>query len=167
MKELFIVRHAKSDWGDASLDDHERPLNRRGERDAPRMGKALAERGVRPDVLVSSTAVRAFTTARIIAAEIRYPEAEIRRREELYLPRPDEVLRVLRELDESLGSAMVFGHNPGFHETAWQMTRQSARGELDQFPTCAVAWLKLPIEFWGEIDFGSGDLVEFLYPKGL
>ncbi len=167
VKELFVIRHAKSAWGDAGLDDHERPLNQRGQRDAPRMGAALAERGVRPDVIVSSTAVRAITTARLIAKEIGFPEESILQREALYLPRPDEVLQVLRELDESLASAMVFGHNPGFHETAWQMARRADRAPLDQFPTCSVAWFKLPIEFWGEIDFGVGELVEFLYPKGL
>ena len=167
MIELTIIRHAKSDWGDASLDDHDRPLNQRGNRDAPAMGKALAERGVRPEVIVSSTANRAFTTACLIAKEIGYPEDEIVRREALYLPRPDQVLQVLRDLDEDFGSAMIFGHNPGFHELAWQMTRPSERDELDQFPTCAVARLKLPIQFWGEVDFGVGELVEFLYPKAL
>ncbi len=167
MKELLIIRHAKSDWGDSSLDDHDRPLNRRGQADAPRMGRALAERGIEPDVIISSTALRAFTTAKLVAGELGYPEAEIEREGALYLPRPERVLRVIQQIDEAHGVAILFGHNPGFHEVAWELTRPGSPETVDQFPTCAVARFRLPIDYWGNAAFREGELVEFLYPKGL
>ena len=86
------------------------------------MGKALAERGISPDAIISSTALRAFTTAKLMAKELGFPETEIRRESALYLPRPDQVLRVIQQIDEAHDCAILFGHNPGFHETAWELT---------------------------------------------
>ncbi|MCB1234427.1 MAG: histidine phosphatase family protein, partial [Verrucomicrobiae bacterium] len=85
MKELILIRHAKSDWGDASLDDHERSLNDRGLRDAPRVGEELARRGAKPDVILTSTAVRALTTARAVAGKLDFPAGRIAAMGELYL----------------------------------------------------------------------------------
>lgn len=167
MKELLLIRHAKSDWGHPGLDDHDRPLNGRGLRDAPRVGRELAGRGIRPEAMVSSTALRALTTARLMAREWGFAEEAIDQRRALYLPRPDEVLGVIRDLDESLSTAVLFGHNPGFHETAWSLARPVDRGGLEDFPTCAVARFRLPVECWGLADFGEGELIEFLFPKAL
>lgn len=167
MKELILIRHAKSDWGEPGLDDHDRPLNERGLRDAPLVGRALRERGLVPEALMSSTALRALTTARLMAGVWGWAGEEIGQRAALYLPRLEVVLEVIRGLDESLNTVVLFGHNPGFHEAAWSMARREDRDELLQFPTCSVAWFRLPVECWGLADFGEGELVDFLYPKGL
>ena len=167
MKELLLIRHAKSDWGDPRLDDHDRPLNRRGLRDAPRMGEALAERGISPDVIVTSSANRARTTAGLIGNELGYDESRIVVESGLYLAHPEEILQVIQGLDESVDCALLFGHNPGMHEAAWQMTRSGSSVSVDHFPTCAVARFRIPTEFWGTVAFGEGELVEHLFPKGL
>jgi len=167
MKELTLIRHAKSDWAEAGLDDHDRPLNDRGERDAPRMGRALAARGLKPDAMVTSTALRAHATAGKIAAELAFPEARLIREAALYLARPDEILRVVQGLDESAGSAVLFGHNPGMHEAAHLLLRPADAEKIREFPTCAVARIRLPFEYWGTVAFGKGELVEFLIPREL
>lgn len=167
MKELALIRHAKSDWADAGLDDHERPLNPRGLRDAPRMAAALAGRGLRPDVMVTSTAVRAETTARLIAEGLGFPAGSVRREAALYLAQPKEILRVVQGLDEGAASAVLFGHNPGIHEAAYLFLRPRDAEALTDFPTCAVARIRLRDDCWGTVGFGHGELVEFLYPKGL
>lgn len=167
MKELLLIRHAKSDWGDPGLDDHDRPLNRRGLRDAPRMGKALAERKISPDLIVTSSANRARTTASLVAAELGYEESLIKVESGLYLAHPEEILQVIQGIDESVGCVLLFGHNPGMHEAAWQMTRPGSPASADHFPTCAVARFQISAEFWGTVAFGEGELVDHLYPKGL
>ncbi|NNE93654.1 MAG: phosphohistidine phosphatase [Verrucomicrobiales bacterium] len=165
MKTLTIVRHAKSSWDNHSLNDHDRPLNDRGFRAAPLVGKALKERDVSPDVILSSTALRAWTTAKIIAGEIGYPEEKIITTEEIYLASTRTLLNLLtREIDEAHESAMIFGHNPGFHD----LTNTLLEDEyVESFPTCAVARIRLPIDHWGEISGGEGELVEHFTPKSL
>ncbi|MBL9151659.1 MAG: histidine phosphatase family protein [Verrucomicrobiales bacterium] len=167
MKELTLIRHAKSDWADAGLDDHDRPLNDRGRRDAPRMAAALAARGLRPDLMVTSTALRAETTARLVADGLEFPAGAIRREAGLYLARPDEILRVVQGLEETAGSAVLFGHNPGIHEAAYLLLKPADAVVLTDFPTCAVARIRLPDAFWGAVGYGQGELVDFLFPKGL
>ncbi|MCB1093146.1 MAG: hypothetical protein KDL87_16525, partial [Verrucomicrobiae bacterium] len=117
--------------------------------------------------IVSSTAVRAFTTASIVAEALGQPETAIVREPNLYLARPDEILKVVQGLDEETSSAVLFGHNPGMHEAAYLFLRPSDAETIDQFPTCAVARIRLPFDLWGVADFGKGELIEFLYPKGL
>ena len=164
MKTLTIVRHAKSSWGDASLDDHERPLNRRGERVAPQVGEALAARIGRPSVILSSTAKRARTTAGIVAAKLGYPEGDIIDEGQIYLASLARLLQVLREIDESHPSAMIFGHVPGVQELTNALCPAAA---ISHFPTCAAGIVELDIDHWGEIDSGTGKIREFLIPKEL
>ena len=166
MKELTLIRHAKSDWAEAGLDDHDRPLNDRGRRDAPRMGHLLLERGLGSASIVSSTALRARSTAEAIASEWGRSAAEIQLESALYLARPDEILNVVRRLDESAGSVVLFGHNPGIHEAAYLFLKPAETEKLGDFPTCAVARLRLPVDFWGNAAFGEAELVEYLTPKG-
>ena len=118
MRELIIVRHAKSSWKDAGLDDRERTLNKRGERDAPEMGARLARRPDRPDLIVSSPAVRALETARIIARKLEYPRKKIMVEDRLYGAGIVELLDVIRNADDSVTTLMLFGHNPGLTELA-------------------------------------------------
>src|SRR5262252_314235 len=118
MKSLFIVRHAKSSRDDPTLPDRERPLNDRGRRDAPRMGERLAKQDVKPDLILSSPALRALTTAEIIARKLDYKVKEIVVDERLYAATSDDVLKIIRELGQKSKRVMLFGHNPALAELA-------------------------------------------------
>ncbi|NRB73747.1 MAG: histidine phosphatase family protein [Verrucomicrobiales bacterium] len=162
MKQLLVIRHGKSSWDMNGLSDHDRPLNERGLRDAPRMAAALKENGLVPGHIASSTAVRAATTARMLAEGLGYPEDQIAFDRSIYLASPLEMLRVIQQFDESVETALIFGHNPGMHE----LVNQFASSDwIDSFPTLAVGWLKLDIEFWGEADFGCGSLEAMMTPR--
>lgn len=164
MKQLLLIRHGKSDWDYPGLSDHDRPLNDRGRRDCPRMAEALRSRGIEPGAIVTSTAVRAATTAESIAQGLGFDPAAIVRRSELYLAPPAVILRVIQGLDESVGTALVFGHNPGMHETVERL----CEGEgIDDFPTLAIARIDLEVEHWGSVEWGSGLLIERIIPRSL
>src|SRR5450631_3680242 len=112
MKTLILVRHAKSSWEDAALPDKERPLNERGKRDAPDMGKRLAKRDVKPELILSSPARRAFATAKIIAKSLGYKLKNIVVDDRLYPGAADEILNSIHRLDKQLDRVMIVGHNP-------------------------------------------------------
>ena len=109
MKTVYFVRHAKSSWANSNMSAHERPLNERGERDAPDMGQRLRRRELRPEMIIASSAVRAKTTAEIIAAEIEYPESEIIIDERLYEAEPDDILNILSDLQSPVSCVMLVG----------------------------------------------------------
>src|SRR5688500_4533393 len=113
LKTLVLVRHAKSSWKDASLPDRDRPLNRRGKRDAPEMGRRLAQLVGTPDLIVSSPAARALATARVFAEAVDYPVDGIREEERIYEAAPTEILDVIRDIDDDVDGVPLFGHNPG------------------------------------------------------
>jgi phosphohistidine phosphatase len=145
MKELLILRHAKSSWKHPELDDHDRPLNKRGKRDAPRMGELIRNEGMVPERIVSSTAARARTTARLVAEACGYG-GELRVTQRLYLAGPDEYLDLLSELDDRVASAMVVGHNPGMEELVEELT-----GAAERMPTAALARVALDVKSWAEV----------------
>ena len=161
MKTLFLVRHAKSSWDNPGLADDERPLNARGERDAPRMGKRLVSRNVKPDILVSSPALRAHTTAEKIAAEIGYSKDAIQTNEKLYFEGTDGMLDVIRSLAVEVNSAMLFGHNPMMTE----LVNDLANADIDNVPTCGIAEIQFDVESWEEFDEAPGKMILFDYPK--
>jgi len=161
MKTLYLVRHAKSSWDYPDLDDFERPLNKRGMRDAPKMGKRLKERDILPDLLLSSPATRAINTAREIAYQIDYPEENIETDEEIYHAGKDILLRVLRAQNDSINSIMLFGHNPGFTNFANAIANQ----DIDNVPTAGIVAIEFKNAGWGNLDFGDGKLLFFDYPK--
>lgn len=161
MKTLFLVRHAKSSWKDPTLADHDRPLNKRGKRDAPRMGKRLADRQVRPDVMLTSPAVRARRTAEKISAEIGFPAAEIVVDESIYHGGTTGLLAVIRGLDEGAATAMIFGHNPAMTD----LVNYLAHTTIDNVPTCGVAEIRFYVESWSDVVSGGGELADFDYPK--
>ncbi|MDX1480741.1 MAG: histidine phosphatase family protein [Woeseiaceae bacterium] len=144
MKTLTIVRHAKSSWKTAGLADRERPLNNRGEQDAPLMGAVLAGSEVRPSLLISSPAVRAWTTARLIAAEIGYPREFLQREDDLYLADVGDILRVLARQDPGFNSIMMFGHNPGLTSFANRLVP----GLTSNVPTCGIVAVELNTDDW-------------------
>ncbi len=161
MKKLLLIRHGKSSWNSPGLSDHDRPLNDRGRHDAPRIGAALAQRGVSPDVIIASTAVRAFSTAKIVASELSFSEDDIVTDADIYLASPGTLIRVASQIDESVDTALIFGHNPGMHELAIEL---SGGEYIERFPTLSVARLELDVEYWGEIAPGCGLLQEHLFP---
>lgn len=147
MKTLLLVRHSKSSWDDPGVADHERPLNARGLRDAPVMGQRLAERGVAPDVILSSTAVRARATAELIAHALGIGAARVVADERLYGASADEVLSVIGELDDEVSCAIVVGHNPETASLAHQFS-----DEIHEMPTTAVAEFTFDVDAWYELD---------------
>ena len=146
MKRLILVRHAKSSRDDPSLADRERPLNDRGLRDAPKMGARLAKRGIRPDLVLSSPAVRALATARLFAKELDYDTDDIVVDERLYAATPDALLEVIRTVDDKPKCVMLFGHNPELSELAHELS-----GTIGDLPTCAVVDLSFDIAAWSKV----------------
>lgn len=149
MKTLILVRHAKSSWDHPGLDDHERLLSERGLRDAPRMGRRLADRGLAPDVVLSSTAVRALTTAELMAEAIGVERDRIVADERLYATSAAGLLEVIGELDSSVQTGMVVGHNPEMTSLAQRFT-----DEIGHLPTCAVVEFRFDADAWDELDEG-------------
>ncbi|HXU08123.1 MAG TPA: histidine phosphatase family protein [Blastocatellia bacterium] len=161
MKTLLLLRHAKSDWGDSSLRDFDRPLAERGERDAPRIGKALRKRGVTPDVIVASPAARAKATvqAAMKAAKV---ELNVTFDESIYGASAAELMKIIRRLPDTSGCALLVGHNPGFEDLVGRLT-----GSHERMPTAALACIEFQIEHWNDVDDGKGKLVWLLTPKRL
>jgi phosphohistidine phosphatase len=164
LRRLTLVRHAKSDWSLAGQPDWDRPLNRRGQQDAPEMARRLRHRKLKPDAVLSSPAVRALATASIITHALRVPAELIRQDERLYLASPQDMLGVIRELGADAGHLMLFGHNPGITELA---NRLSAGDQIDNMPTCAVFTALFDIAGWNELEPATGQEAEFDYPKNL
>lgn len=160
MKYLTLIRHAKSDWSDPSLPDFARPLNGRGKKAAPKMGKRMAERGDIPDLLISSPANRANKTARLIAKELKIPRDNIEYIPEIFEAKIKTLIKLVSDLSEYEHVALV-GHNPGISDLA-EWLCPNAPGWL---PTCAILTLKLDISSWKKIKKGSGHIVHYDYPK--
>ncbi len=161
MKTLVLCRHAKSSWDYPDLTDFERPLNRRGHRDAEMMGKMLKERGFCPGTILSSPANRALTTARMIARELEYPLERIDIRESLYDAVPSEIVETAASADDRYGIAMLFSHNPGLTGTVNLLTGES----FDEVPTCGIAAVVFEIDSWSALPGAKGSLLFYEYPK--
>ncbi len=160
MKTLLLLRHAKSSWKDETLPDHDRPLNKRGKKDAPRMGERLREEGFQPDIVLCSTAVRAQDTAQL-ALESAGLDPELLPREDLYAFEPGAYLHALSNLDDRYDQVLIVGHNPAMEELLTGLT-----GEHLPMPTAALAHIELPIDAWKNISFGMGARLEDLWiPK--
>ncbi len=161
MRRLTLLRHAKSSWEDPELDDFDRPLNPRGLRALPDMGRRLARRGDRPDLIVSSPALRAISTARGIAREIGYRDDRIVESPELYLASPAAILEVITRADDRHGHIMLVGHNPGFTDLA----NRFGDLRIDNMPTASMLCVDFPQDRWSEIGPGDAKFVYFDYPK--
>jgi len=162
MLELILIRHAKSSWSDSGLPDFERPLNERGERDAPRMGRRLAELDIKFDLVLSSPALRAITTAQLIARETGCPEADIRAVDDFYNADADTLLAEVQRIDARHRHVALVAHNPGI---SW-LYRLLA-GESVDMPTCAVAVVRFDVDDWQAVHADSGWSARYEYPKKL
>ena len=161
MKTLYIVRHAKSSWDERGISDHDRKLNARGLRDAPKMGEVFANKGYRPDIIYSSSANRALTTAKTIAEKIGYPVDDIIITRDIYDATTQDLVSLINKIDDKYNSAMMFGHNPGFTV----LVNLLADKYIDNMPTCSAAVLKLNVTSWKDVGSDCGKLAAFEYPK--
>lgn len=153
------MRHAKSSWADESMDDFDRPLNKRGERDAPKIGRKLYDEQCVPDLIVSSKAVRADSTARLVADASEY-KTRIQLRDSFYHGSPADYLRELTLIPASRSRVMVVGHNPGLERLIEHLT-----GHFEVMPTAAVAFIQCPITDWETLNDVSCDLLDVWRPK--
>lgn len=160
MKNLILVRHAKSSWDDPTLPDQERPLSKRGKRDAPVMGRLLKQRGWVPDLILSSQATRAIKTANKLARELGYPKKRIEVREGIYLRGVDELVGLIAALDDHCQRVMLVGHNPEFTELAKRLTH----AEIDNVPTCGVVSIVFEPASWKDCAHVGGRLEFFERP---
>ncbi len=163
MKQLLIIRHAKSSWDFLTLDDFERTLNERGHRDAPAMAKRLLDQNVAIDAFISSTAVRAFTTASYFAKTFGLQETNIIKVPELYHAAPPTFYDVIAKANDSFNTIAIFSHNPGITEFVNQLTTT----RIDDMPTCAVFAAKINITSWKDFKGAKKEFWFFDYPKNV
>ena len=161
MKTLYLARHAKSSWKYPKLDDFERPLNKRGRRDAPFMGGILKKLGVKPDLLISSPANRASTTARIIADKIDYPLEAIHYSERIYGSSANTLIDLVEHLADDVQQAMLVGHNPGLTDLANYLGDYPT----SNIPTSGIFCVDLNVSSWADLTPHGGKLRFFEYPK--
>ena len=160
MKTLLLMRHAKSSWKDSSLKDIDRPLNKRGQKAAPRMGEKLKEVGLKPQAILSSPALRARDTAEMVAKKSGFKK-DVRLIDSFYMGEPDAYLHEIVQLPDDLDRVLVIGHNPGLEAFMQILTR-----EIEALPTAAIANLSLPVEHWSELTLQTAGKLEALFsPK--
>ncbi len=161
MKNLYLLRHAKSSWDDPELKDFERPLNQRGLEDIPVMALRFLERHSSVGSIVCSPALRTKTTAQLFSDAVGYQGAAIISNPGLYFAGVGMFLKATTLIDEDCDSALLVGHNPAITEFANAMANIS----IDNIPTCGLVHLQLDIDHWSEAELGHATLVEFDYPK--
>jgi phosphohistidine phosphatase len=161
VKTLLLLRHAKSDWGDSSLPDFDRPLADRGKRDAPRMGRALKGRGPEPDLIVSSPAVRAKQTVEAFIEAGGFT-ASLEFNAGIYDASTPELMNIVRGLPDGSSCVLMAGHNPGFEELVRRLS-----GARERMTTAALAAIEFQVDRWEDVEDGQGKLLWFLTPKQL
>jgi phosphohistidine phosphatase len=162
MKRLTLLRHAKSSWTEPSLADHDRVLSERGERDAPKMGKRMAARKVRPSLIIASSAARARATAKFIAEALKYPAEFLQVEKELYLATPDQILELVCSQEDNFSDLLLIGHNPGITDLANRLLPSIG---LNNLPTSGVVALDFDTKKWSELAEVSAKLGFYDYPK--
>jgi len=161
MKALLLVRHAKSSWDYPELTDFERPLNKRGHRDAPFMGELLLRKSTVPDLIISSPATRAITTARYFAAGMKYPLDKIETDERLYDASVSDITAVIHGVDPGVSRLMIVSHNPGLTDTADHLTGSV----FENIVTSAVLSVKFNTNDWNQIESKNAEIEFYEYPK--
>lgn len=162
MRTILVLRHAKSSWSDPGLSDHDRPLNKRGKQDAPRIGELMRFEELFPDIILTSSAKRAVMTAKLIIESSGY-EGDLVVSRDLYAHYPEAYVEQLQALDTPYQCAMVVGHNPGVEELVEMLT-----GEWSRMTTAALAHIQMPIDCWEDLgESAHGVLVKVWRPKEL
>ncbi|MBC34507.1 MAG: hypothetical protein CL663_00475 [Bacteroidetes bacterium] len=163
MKTLYIVRHAKSAWDDPSLSDHDRPLMNKGVRKTGKISDFLIDQDVKVDQMISSSAVRAYETARLIADALEYPLDNIKKESDLYHADVDQILSVVFGVNDDVNSLMIFGHNPTFTSFANQFLEH----KVDWMPTSAIVSVSFETDKWEEIVMAKRRTNFVIFPKML
>lgn len=161
MKQLLIVRHAKSSWEDFSVPDFERPLNERGKKDAPEMAERLLERNIVADLLITSPAKRAKKTAELFAKTLGLEKENILEAPELYDAQPEAFYEVISKTPVSASTVILFSHNPGITAFVNRLTNVT----IDDMPTCAVYAISCDITEWSSFRSGKKQHLFFDYPR--
>lgn len=161
MKTLYLLRHAKSSWAIPGQRDYDRPLNERGDADAPAMGARMRERNLGIDLVVSSPAVRALSTAQAICIELGLPLESIVQDRQIYLAGSSKLMQLISHFDESKCCAVLIAHNPALTDLANEL----ARAGIDNIPTSGLVSIALPIQHWAEVLPGVGKVLDFDFPK--
>lgn len=163
MKELFIVRHGKSSWNIEGLSDMDRPLKERGIHDGYTMAKRILQKNKKPDLIISSPAIRALHSATIFARVLAYSYADIVIHEELYFSGVQQVLEILSSIHDDVDTLMIFGHNPTFTDLANVFTGN----KIDNLPTTGVIHIQVETNTWSEFNKSAILNRDFDYPKKL
>ena len=164
MKTVMLIRHGKSSWKNAELEDVDRPLNARGKQNATMMGKRLAKQDLFPDLFVSSSAKRAMDTAKIIGYEVSYTVENIVVEPFLYLASADDIFQWLQQRNDRCSHVWIVGHNPVLTELAQKLCNN---GEIENLPTCAFYRAEFDVAAWADITIGKGRELAFDYPESL
>ena len=165
-RELLVLRHAKSDRTAAVRKDFDRPLNKRGRKDAPRVGRLLEKEGLRPDLVLSSPAVRAKATTLAVLEELDLDEEAVRWEPKIYEAETATLLRLLSEVPRSATRVLLVGHNPGLEDLVLHLGGDGVAipGDGRLLPTAGLARLAMPAD-WGRLPPGSADLLSLVRPK--
>lgn len=162
-KTLILVRHAKSDWGNPSLSDFDRPLNDRGKRDAPVMAKRLLDKKIKIDLIVASPAKRAAKTAKYFAEAFDYKKEKIDFNEKLYMAEPASFYSIIENTNDKHDCIAVFSHNFGITDFANTLTNT----RIDNIPTCGVFAIKADCKKWEDFKEAKKEFLFFDYPKAI
>ncbi len=160
-KTLIFMRHAKSDWSIPGQKDFDRTLNNRGLGDAPRMGRRLLEIGVKPDLVLSSPAIRAKTTAESVAEQLGYDIDSIVYEDEIYESSVRTLLKVVNDLDDKYNCVLIFGHNPTHTYLAEYLTKEA----IGNIPTAGAVCINFEFDSWKLVSEATGKMQWFEYPK--
>ncbi len=161
MKNLYLTRHAKSSWGNPGLADIDRPLNSRGKKAAPSMGKLIMDKGEKPELLISSPANRAFSTAKVFASAMGLHETDVLIKDTIYGAGVHQLLNLVQDVDDLYNSIMLFGHNPTFTSFGNMVSGEN----IMNIVTCGVVRIDFEFSSWKNIDFNSGRMIYYEYPK--
>ena len=161
MKQLLVIRHAKSDWDDPKLADFQRPLNKRGHKNAPEMAIRLLKKKLIPEQIISSPARRAITTAEYFAEELGKKKSAIVQKQEIYESSSAGLLQVVNDLDNRYHFTALFGHNPG----VTNLINNLCDADIFNIPTCGIALIEFPFDDWRLVSKGTGELKLYDYPK--
>ncbi len=160
MRKIILIRHAKSAWDKPDLRDHDRPLAKRGLRDAPEMARRLLVKNILPDLIISSTATRARQTAEITAKTLQISPSLIQLESSIYHAGPETILKQIRTVPKEVQTLFVVGHNPGFNDLIDYLG-----GNIDNLPTAGQFGFKLKLEDWSEISSKPAESWFYDYPK--
>ncbi len=175
MRLLMLLRHAKSSWDQFGLDDIDRPLSSLGRSAAPLLGRYLSRQGMHPDLVLCSSAVRAYQTWELVSAEWdqvdKAGSPPVEMRSSLYLANPIELQSTIKRIGDDIKTVMIIGHNPGMAQLAARLViggdPRGMKSMTKKFPTAALAIIQLPIESWSLLRAGQGRLEAFVRPKDL